>query len=136
MDITTPLKVYGYIIDPGILIDLEGAMLVKYILHKNGKSFVWAMSPLKKGPLSLISFLLKNSRKGPIAKRVLLQEAFDEAGLCTSQQRLWQIIKELQSCLEQVGAPENLIVNHPRRGVSVEYSYIRRLYVEPEEILL
>lgn len=126
------IKGYGFIIDPGIIVDLENSTLVKYITQKGGKSFHCSITPLKKSTLLLFSFLLSYGMNGPISRKIILREAYGMNVTSSSQKKLWQVMNDLKSSLELVGAPENLIVDYPRKGVSVEYAYIRKLYVDQD----
>ncbi len=85
---------------------------------------------LNKTMLQLLIYLLENACRNEISsKEDILRHLWDEQEDFSSNQRLWQVMKDLKLKLRAIELPSDFIVSIKGKGYSVkEYSIVALFY--------
>lgn len=78
----------------------------------------------------LLSFLLKNRKNEIINKDSIMKNVWDEFGLSSSNQRLWQEIKKLRKKLSAIGLCDDFILNVHGIGYSIDDKRVESLFIQ------
>ena len=77
---------------------------------------------------NLLTFLLDNAVGKIVSDRTIMTRVWDNHGLRSSAQRLWQVMGDLIRKLRQAGLPDNMIMKIPGQGYLVQESMVSVLY--------
>lgn len=117
------LYVYAYEIHGEILYYLDDMLLVN--LNKTKFSRI----QLRKTMGNLLQYFLENSSKSFISDDELMSEVWEKHDLRASSHRLWQVVKDLNLTLKEVGLTEDVFVRTKRqRRFTVRRDCIEALY--------
>jgi DNA-binding winged helix-turn-helix (wHTH) protein len=121
-------KLYGFIINGSIQLDIANRRLSRFY-SPTEKSVLFAYVMLNKTTLQLLIYLLKNACRQEISsKEDILRHLWDEQEDFSSNQRLWQVMKELKLKLRAIELPSDFIVSIKGRGYSVKDCSIVALF--------
>lgn len=77
---------------------------------------------------NLLTFLLDNAVGKIVSDRTIMIRVWDNHGLRSSAQRLWQVMGNLIRKLRRAGLPDNMIIKIPGQGYLVQESMVSILY--------
>ncbi len=83
---------------------------------------------------NLLTFLLDNAVGKIVSDRTIMTRVWDNHGLRSSAQRLWQVMGDLIRKLRQAGLPDNMIMKIPGQGYLVQESMVSVLYSKRKSI--
>ncbi|CAI2136028.1 transcriptional regulator [Serratia quinivorans] len=119
-------KTFGYLIANDILFDING----KKIVNINFKSteFGGQCTALRDTMARLLVYLIENRDSTLISTDDLLFHVWDQHGLQSSTQRLWQVIQQLNIRLEAIGVPNSFIYHIDKKYYKVRWGFVTPLY--------
>lgn len=118
--------IFGYLISGDVLFDIKNGSLVSI---STKRSEVGAHSiVLRETMFRLLVYLLDNRDKTFITIDELLFQVWDQYGLQSSNQRLWQVMQALNSRLISVGVPSDFIVRKDSKSYRVKEGFVEPLY--------
>jgi DNA-binding response OmpR family regulator len=122
-------KLYGFIINGNVQLDIANRRLSRFY-SPTEKSALFAYVLLNKTMLQLLIYLLENACRNEISsKEDILRHLWDEQEDFSSNQRLWQVMKDLKLKLRAIELPSDFIVSIKGKGYSVkEYSIVALFY--------
>ncbi|HGM5491310.1 TPA: transcriptional regulator [Serratia fonticola] len=118
--------IFGYCIGPDVQLDLANRRLVNWSGDKNGGKLNKII--LRDTMLRLFTFLLENANGSVIPNEKILINVWDKYRLRSSNQRLWQVMKELKFRLDSIGVPDDFIMRIESKGYYLKESMITTLY--------
>lgn len=118
--------IFGYYIEPDVFLDVKKRMLVNTNVSK--KAYHRQSVSLRETMFQLLLFLLKNANGSIIRNSDILINVWDEAGLSSSNQRLWQVMHGLKIKLNAVGISEDFIMRVDSKGYYIKKDMITILY--------
>ncbi len=123
-------NLHGFLIDEDIYFNVNHRRLMYFINEGEEHSMSFRLVFLNEMQTRLLSFLLENRKSDVISKNKILKNVWDEFGLSSSNQRLWQEIKKLKSKLSSIGLNDDLITNVRGIGYSVDNQRVKSLLIE------
>ncbi|MBP0998929.1 winged helix-turn-helix domain-containing protein [Serratia fonticola] len=123
-------NLHGFLIDEAIYFNVNHRRLMYFINEDEERPLSFRLVLLNEMQTRLLAFLLKNRRIEVISKNNIMRNVWDEFGLSSSNQRLWQEIKKLKSKLLSIGLRDNLIINVRGIGYSVDNERVKSLIIE------
>jgi len=101
-------KVYGYMIESDIQVNISQNRIINITQLTNEKSR--SVIRLRKTMMRLFIYLLENANGNVIGNEEILTNVWDNHGLSSSSQRLWQVMRCLKNKLIMMGIPEDFII--------------------------
>lgn len=101
-------KVYGYMIESDIQVNISQNRIINITQLTNEKSR--SVIRLRKTMMRLFIYLLENANGNVIGNEEILTHVWDNHGLSSSSQRLWQVMRCLKNKLIIMGIPEDFII--------------------------
>ncbi|CAI1838546.1 winged helix-turn-helix domain-containing protein [Serratia fonticola] len=123
-------NLHGFLIDEDIYFNVNHRRLMYFINEDEKHPMSFRLVFLNEMQTRLLSFLLENRKSEVISKNKILKNVWDEFGLSSSNQRLWQEIKKLKSKLSSIGLNDDLITNVRGVGYSVDNQRVKSLLIE------
>ena len=114
-------KFLGYRIDNKIFYSLEH----KYILPIDG---ITPQISLRKTKSELLEYLLKNGRKRVVTDNELMTHVWDNNGLRSSSQRLWQVVKSVKLMLTELGVSTDIIIRVGANGYIINDAMVAEIF--------
>ncbi|NBJ36917.1 helix-turn-helix domain-containing protein [Serratia fonticola] len=122
-------KLFGFLINNDIQLDIANRRLTR-IYTTSDKSVFFATVTLNETMVRLLVCLLENARHQEVSKEHIIKSVWDEQDHFSSNQRLWQVIKELKLKLEAIGLPRDFIFAIKGIGYSLSNKVITPLLYE------
>ncbi|MBK5073681.1 winged helix-turn-helix domain-containing protein [Budviciaceae bacterium CWB-B4] len=119
---------FGFLINSDIQVDIDNRRLTKVSSEGTDNVINFGAITLKETMMRLLVYLLTHANDVAISKDEILVKVWDENNLTSSNQRLSQMIGELQSKLSIIGVPTDFIINVRGVGYKVNGYCIRPLY--------
>lgn len=123
-------KSYGFLIDGNIQFNISHKKLVFFLDEDDDHSLHFRVVSLNEMQSRLLSFLLKNRKNEIINKDSIMKNVWDEFGLSSSNQRLWQEIKKLRKKLSAIGLCDDFILNVHGIGYSIDDKRVESLFIQ------
>lgn len=123
-----PSEVYGFIINGCVIFNIENRKLICYQDESADMAFSIKIVSLNDTQARLLSFLLHNRGDELIDKDNIMESVWDDFGLSSSSQRLWQSINDLRKKLSVVGIQNDIIINVHGAGYKIDHSQVLSLY--------
>ncbi|MBL5859513.1 winged helix-turn-helix domain-containing protein [Serratia fonticola] len=123
-------NLHGFLIDEDIYFNVNHRRLMYFINEGEEHPMSFRLVFLNEMQTRLLSFLLENRKNEVISKNKIMKNVWDEFGLSSSNQRLWQEIKKLKSKLLSIGLNDDLITNVRGVGYSVDNQRVKSLLIE------
>lgn len=121
--------IFGFVIDREIFFDIKNRRLIRISAQHPERSFFVGAVLLSDTLTRLLTYLIcechGNSR---ITKDEILINVWDKNNLVSSNQKLWQAIRELKIKLSVLGVPNDFIVNVKGAGYFIGNHEIMTLY--------
>ncbi|PVZ84269.1 hypothetical protein C9426_23520 [Serratia sp. S1B] len=121
-------EVYGFIINDSIIFNVENRKLICYQDESTDAAFSIKIVSLSETQSRLLSFLLHNRGEDIIDKDNIMESVWDDFGLSSSSQRLWQLVNDLRKKLSVVGVQNDIIINVHGAGYKIDDSQVLSLY--------
>lgn len=121
------LQLFGYSISNKSLLNLEDRTLISLSDKTSVRPVVFRSTMMR-----LFCFFLSIESERIITADEILQNVWDNNGLSSSNQRLWQVFNGLKEKIKSVNIPEDLITRTAAGGYSVKTQLITPLYFHPE----
>lgn len=122
-------ETYGFLINDNVLFNISNRKLILYQEEGSELPFSIKIVSLNDTQSRLLSFLLHNRVDEIIDKDTIMKSVWDDYGLSSSSQRLWQSINDLRKKLSTVGITEDIIVNIHGSGYKVDESKVLLLNI-------
>ncbi|RRZ96986.1 helix-turn-helix domain-containing protein [Erwinia sp. 198] len=122
-------KVYGYMIEPDIQVNINQSRIINIKLLTNEKST--SAIKLRKTMMRLFIYLLENADNKVIGNEEILTNVWDKYGLSSSSQRLWQVMHCLRRKLSMLGIAEDFITRTEEdhvRGFCINKDRVTPIY--------
>ncbi|MBK5144202.1 winged helix-turn-helix domain-containing protein [Budviciaceae bacterium BWR-B9] len=119
---------FGFLINSDIQVDIDNRRLTKVSSEGTDNVISFGAITLKETMMRLLVYLLTHANDKAISRDEILVKVWDENNLTSSNQRLSQMIGELQSKLSIIGVPTDFITNVRGIGYKINGYYIRPLY--------
>lgn len=118
-------KVYGYMIEPDIQVNINQSRIIniKLLANEKGTSAI----KLRKTMMRLFIYLLENADNKVIGNEEILTNVWDKYGLSSSSQRLWQVMHCLRHKLSMLGIAEDFITR-------TEEDHVRGFCINKERV--
>ncbi|MBL5825929.1 winged helix-turn-helix domain-containing protein [Serratia fonticola] len=126
-------RLFGFLIDSDIQVDIKGNRVFKITTDKSDQGYVFIVVSLKSITMKLLTYLLIHAKDKEVSREELLRQVWEGNDLSSSNQRLWQVAKELRSRLSLIGIPEGFIESPRGQGYKINNSSIIGLYYETED---
>lgn len=123
-------NLHGFLIDEDIYFNVNNRRLMYFINEGEEHLLSFRLVFLNEMQTRLLSFLLENRRSDVISKNRIMRNVWDDFGLSSSNQRLWQEIKKLKSKLLSIGLSDDLIISVRGIGYSVDNQRVKSLLIE------
>lgn len=123
-------KLFGFIIDNDIQLDIANKRLFRITTETSGNLIYFGSVSLSDTPTRLLVFLLRRAKDAYIAKEDILQDVWENNDLTSSTQRLWKTMKELRLKLEAIGLEKDFILNVKGSGYTLNYQSLMPLFYE------
>lgn len=120
--------IFGYYIGNDVHFDLKKQLLVNMDPTQRARRQTQVI--LRDTMFRLFVYLLDHADGSIINNVDLLIEVWDKHGLCSSNQRLWQVVQALKEKLALVGVPSDFIMRIETKGYYVKEHMITVLYSE------
>ena len=108
-------KVYGYMIESDIQVNISQNRIINITQLTNEKSR--SVIRLRKTMMRLFIYLLENANGNVIGNEEILTNVWDNHGLSSSSQRLWQVMRCLKNKLIMMGIPEDFIIKAEKNHI-------------------
>lgn len=122
-------KVYGYMIEPDIQVNISQNRIINITRLSNEKHT--GVIKLRKTMMRLFIYLLEHADNKVIGNEEILTNVWDKYGLSSSSQRLWQVMHCLRHKLAMLGISEDFITRAEEdrvRGFCVNKASITPIY--------
>jgi DNA-binding winged helix-turn-helix (wHTH) protein len=121
---------YGFLIDNDIHFIIAYKKLMYYSDESDVSSMLFRVVSLNETQARLLLFLLENRKSEVIDKNHIMKSVWDEFGMSSSNQRLWQAINELRKKFSAIGLSGDLITNVHGIGYSVDNRRVMSLFIK------
>lgn len=121
-------KLFGFTIGDDIQVDIINKRLVRVSSENSDRVFNFTAVTLKETMMRLLIYLLIHGNDRVVSKDEILVKVWDENNLTSSNQRLWQMVNELQGKLCCIGITKDFIVNVRGVGYKVNHPSVKALY--------
>ena len=118
--------IFGYYIEPDVYFNIDKRMLVN--VDKNIRFHRYSPVILRETMFHLLVYLLENAKGNIISNSDILLNVWDNHGLSSSNQRLWQVMNALKMKLNSVGVTEDFIMRVESKGYYVRENLVSILY--------
>lgn len=122
-------NLHGFLIDEDIYFNVNNRRLMYFINEGEEHLLSFRLVFLNEMQTRLLSFLLENRKRDIISKNIIMRNVWDDVGLSSSNQRLWQEIKKLKSKLLSIGLDDDFIINVRGVGYSVDNQRVKSLLI-------
>lgn len=112
-------KLYGFLIDQEIMLDIVKKRLIRFTDESSVNSMTIRVVSLNVTLVRLLTLLLASSSGMIISKDDILNNVWEKHDLSSSSQRLWHAIKELRRKLSAIGLPGDFILSVRDAGYSI-----------------
>ncbi|KFC76665.1 winged helix-turn-helix domain-containing protein [Buttiauxella agrestis] len=117
---------YGYLIGRDIQVDVINHRVIHFPKGKGTK--IIRMLYLRDTMMRLLVFLLKNSNVRIISYNEIMMNVWEMYNLSSSNQRLWQVLHELENKLHSIGVMKGFFSKIEKKGISVNAGVLTTLY--------
>ncbi|HHQ6534955.1 TPA: winged helix-turn-helix domain-containing protein [Serratia fonticola] len=121
-------KLFGFWVEPDLQIDVKHNRIVRLSTDKPSANFSCAIVSLKEVTMAILTYLLKHAGDKYVSRQELLNEVIGKMNYSSSNQFLWQELKELKLKLALLGISEEIIITSRSKGVSISRADIKTLY--------
>lgn len=121
-------RLFGFWIEPDLQIDVRHNRIVRLCSEKPGANFFCAIVSLKEITMAILTYLLHHAINNFVSRQELLVEVIGKMNYSSSNQLLWQELKELKSKLAQLGISDEIIITSRSKGISISATDIKPLY--------
>lgn len=121
-------KLFGFWVEPDLQIDIRHNRIVRLRADKPGTNFSCAIVTLKEVTMAILTYLLNHAGGKYVSRQELLIEVIGKMNYSSSNQFLWQELKEIKSKLALLGISEEMIVTSRSKGISISRADIKPLY--------
>lgn len=120
--------IFGYRLGSSVYLDMEN----KWLINAAGERQTGKVRKIKlrETMLRLLKFIIENADKEIINNEDIIIDVFESKNLLSSNQRLWQVMKELKFRLAYLGIPDDFILKSASKGYYVKDSMITTLYYD------
>ncbi|WP_114194991.1 winged helix-turn-helix domain-containing protein [Edaphovirga cremea] len=122
------LEEFGFLIGDDVCVNVKQRTIVRISLDSSVKNYTFSAAMLTDTSMNLLVYLLKNANDNLVTKEELLQNIWDAHNLRSSNQRLWQVIKELKAKLAVIAVPDEFLNTSRGQGYIIPRQQIRTLY--------
>src|SRR5471030_602072 len=123
---------FGYRIKNDVYIDISHRRFIFFSSDKSGNGI--HMLALRKTMMRLLVYLLENANVRLITDDEIMQNVWDIYGLSSSNQRLWQVMRDLKKKLSIAGVPDDLITRAERKGYHLKQEMIITLQYDRNQV--
>lgn len=123
--------VFGYYIGTDVHFDIKNKTLIN--VNRNRPPRKNVQIELRDTMLRLLAFLLEHADGTITSNEDILVNVWDVNGLSSSNQRLWQVMKELKAKLCLVGIRDDFIMRVDSKGYYLRENLITVLYSETKK---
>jgi DNA-binding winged helix-turn-helix (wHTH) protein len=103
-------KLFGFLIDDEIQLDIRNRRLTR-IYTTPEKTVLFAAVALSETMVRFLVFLLSSAKEDKlVCKEDILKQVWDEHERSSSNQRLWQTVKDLRLRFTAIGLPYDFII--------------------------
>lgn len=120
--------IFGYRLGSGVYLDIENKWLINAVGERHTGKI--RKIKLRETMLRLLKFIIENSEKEIIYNEEIIIDVFESKNLLASNQRLWQVMKELKFRLAYLGIPDDFILKSASKGYYVKDNMITTLYYD------
>ncbi|MEE7533824.1 winged helix-turn-helix domain-containing protein [Klebsiella huaxiensis] len=120
--------IFGYRLNQDVYVDIENKTLVN--ISKIPSVHHRYSVTLRSTMFRLLIFLLEHADDGIIKNSDILNNVWDDYGLSSSNQRLWQVMYALKDKLRRIGLPEDFIMRIESKGYYIRKDMITTLYTQ------
>ncbi|WP_025120765.1 MULTISPECIES: winged helix-turn-helix domain-containing protein [unclassified Serratia (in: enterobacteria)] len=121
-------KLFGFWVEPDLQIDVKHNRIIRLSADKPSANFSCAIVSLKEVTMAILTYLLKHAGDKFVSRQELLTEVIGKMNYSSSNQFLWQELKELKLKLSLLGIPEDIIITSRSKGISISRADIKPLY--------
>lgn len=121
-------KLFGFWVEPDLQIDVKHNRIVRLSADKPSANFSCAIVSLKEVTMAILTYLLKHASNKFVSRQELLIEVIGKMNYSSSNQFLWQELKELKLKLALLGISEDIIITSRSKGISISRGDIKPLY--------
>lgn len=130
MELGMNFHLYGFLIGKDIHFDIEGKRIYRFSADCSVKNVFFGSLFINDTMMQLFLYLLMHGRGEEISREELLRKIWEEKSLCSSSQRLWQVVRDLNNRLVMIGLPKDFIISARGNGYMINYDDITPLYCE------
>ncbi|WMT16058.1 winged helix-turn-helix domain-containing protein [Serratia fonticola] len=123
-------SLYGFLLDGDVFFNIDDKKLLRYSENDAERSVFFKAIPLNDIQVRLLIYLLENSQAAVIHKNDILENVWDEFGLLSSYQRLWQTVNEVRKKLSAMGLSDDFITNVHGIGYSIDSPKVMSLLIK------
>lgn len=121
---------FGFLIGDDVLVNITKRTIVRISLDTNIKNFTFSATMLTDTSMNLLVYLLMNAKDNHVTNGELLKNIWEDHNLRSSNQRLWQVVKELKAKLAVLHVPDEFINSSRGQGYILPRQQIRTLYLD------
>ncbi|EMH4163333.1 helix-turn-helix domain-containing protein [Pluralibacter gergoviae] len=122
--------IYGFLIDDRVLYDLKNSILIQYGIKDVDYPFYFKVVSLNKVQSRLLYFLLAQKNKNFVSKDEIMENVWEDVGLSSSTQKLWQSINDVRRKLSLFNLSGEIITNLHGIGYKIGNVKISSLHMQ------